>query len=340
MIHHQIFSAKTMNWRHDLYYRRKADINKKFRIGSPSPYRSLAQRLTLGCDLNWSPQHTGRAVWTKCCEEPLNSQNAQSYLDIILECATLVLNKSGRIVLLRRIKKNVKDENWFAVGLDFLIVVSGVFIGLQLGNWNEARQTHSTFLEAGDRLVAESYANLETTENFLADVDTRLTKAHDAISALRACDSDETSQQKVLDGANAIRGTATLHLRQTALSAITENDAFMSLLSKQKREHLQEFERQLNQSVSTLKWLESRPFTQHIEDSPYVNYNDLTPVPNMEGVMIRQMTIDAPLDQICVDKSFLKPFYLWERTATFQSLRARQIRGWLVERIETAKNGD
>jgi len=42
-------------------------------------------------------------------------------------------------LLLRRVTRHVKDQNWFAVGLDFLIVVIGVFIGLQAANWNEAR---------------------------------------------------------------------------------------------------------------------------------------------------------------------------------------------------------
>ena len=40
---------------------------------------------------------------------------------------------------LRRINEHVKTQNWFAVGLDFVIVVVGVFIGIQVSNWNEAR---------------------------------------------------------------------------------------------------------------------------------------------------------------------------------------------------------
>jgi hypothetical protein len=42
-------------------------------------------------------------------------------------------------MLLRRMTQHVKNQNWFAVGLDFLIVVIGVFVGLQVNNWNEAR---------------------------------------------------------------------------------------------------------------------------------------------------------------------------------------------------------
>ncbi len=36
-------------------------------------------------------------------------------------------------MLLRRVTEHVKTQNWFAVGLDFLIVVVGVYIGIQAG---------------------------------------------------------------------------------------------------------------------------------------------------------------------------------------------------------------
>ncbi|MEO0613343.1 MAG: hypothetical protein AAFY83_08525 [Pseudomonadota bacterium] len=42
-------------------------------------------------------------------------------------------------MLLRRITDHVKEQNWTAVGLDLLIVVFGVFIGIQVANWNGAR---------------------------------------------------------------------------------------------------------------------------------------------------------------------------------------------------------
>jgi hypothetical protein len=39
-------------------------------------------------------------------------------------------------MILRRLTQHVRDQNWFAVGLDFVIVVAGVFLGIQIGNWN------------------------------------------------------------------------------------------------------------------------------------------------------------------------------------------------------------
>ncbi|MEM9667694.1 MAG: DUF6090 family protein [Pseudomonadota bacterium] len=42
-------------------------------------------------------------------------------------------------MLLRRLTGHVKAQNWTAVGLDFFIVVIGVFIGIQVANWNDTR---------------------------------------------------------------------------------------------------------------------------------------------------------------------------------------------------------
>jgi hypothetical protein len=42
-------------------------------------------------------------------------------------------------MILRQITQHVKDQNWFAVALDFVIVVVGILIAFQITNWNEAR---------------------------------------------------------------------------------------------------------------------------------------------------------------------------------------------------------
>jgi len=46
-------------------------------------------------------------------------------------------------MILRRITQHVKDQNWFAVGLDFVIVVTGILIAFQITNWSEARRQAS-----------------------------------------------------------------------------------------------------------------------------------------------------------------------------------------------------
>lgn len=42
-------------------------------------------------------------------------------------------------MLLRSISRHLKEQNWFALGLDFFIVVVGILIAFQVTNWNEAK---------------------------------------------------------------------------------------------------------------------------------------------------------------------------------------------------------
>ncbi len=46
-------------------------------------------------------------------------------------------------MILRRITKHVTDQNWFAVLLDFLIVVMGIWVALMVGQWTEDQQNKS-----------------------------------------------------------------------------------------------------------------------------------------------------------------------------------------------------
>jgi len=63
-------------------------------------------------------------------------------------------------MLLRRIVEHVKDQNWTAISLDFLIVVVGVFIGIQAANWNDERRAREQRAASMDRLYSEAEASV------------------------------------------------------------------------------------------------------------------------------------------------------------------------------------
>ncbi len=72
--------------------------------------------------------------------------------------------RRGRAVLLRRISNHVNEQNWFAVGIDFVIVVVGVFIGIQVANWNAERAEFQRETDALVELRKEIEASIETTQ--------------------------------------------------------------------------------------------------------------------------------------------------------------------------------
>jgi hypothetical protein len=62
----------------------------------------------------------------------------------------------------RRVAEHAKAQNWFAVTLDFFIVVMGVFIGIEVANWNQARQDRQEERRYYGQLLVDLRADLET----------------------------------------------------------------------------------------------------------------------------------------------------------------------------------
>ncbi len=42
-------------------------------------------------------------------------------------------------MILRRLAKSLKDQNWTTILIEFVLLVGGVFLGIQAANWNERR---------------------------------------------------------------------------------------------------------------------------------------------------------------------------------------------------------
>lgn len=59
-------------------------------------------------------------------------------------------------MLLRRVTLHVRDQNWTAVFIDFVIVVVGVFVGLQVQDWNEFRKDRVEEQHVLGRLLEEA----------------------------------------------------------------------------------------------------------------------------------------------------------------------------------------
>lgn len=58
-------------------------------------------------------------------------------------------------MILRRVINHVKNQQWTAIGIDFVIVVLGVFVGIQVSNWNAERETTKKSAIFTERLKAD-----------------------------------------------------------------------------------------------------------------------------------------------------------------------------------------
>ena len=74
-------------------------------------------------------------------------------------------------MILRRLAQNLRDENWTAIFIEFVLLVLGVFLGIQVANWNEDRQDRireQEYLERLGREVAEILPEVRETAESLA----------------------------------------------------------------------------------------------------------------------------------------------------------------------------
>src|SRR5210317_368464 len=64
-------------------------------------------------------------------------------------------------MILRRLMQHVKEQNWFAVGLEVIVVIVGIFLGMQVTEWNDKQKLKSEEVYFLQRLKQEISENIE-----------------------------------------------------------------------------------------------------------------------------------------------------------------------------------
>lgn len=70
-------------------------------------------------------------------------------------------------MILRRFMSHVTDQNWFAVGLDVIVVITGIFLGMQVTDWNEERKNQYEFRLLVDRMANEAADGIRAVDDYL-----------------------------------------------------------------------------------------------------------------------------------------------------------------------------
>jgi hypothetical protein len=85
-------------------------------------------------------------------------------------------------MILSRLSKAVREQNWFAVVLEFVIVIAGVVIGFQVTAWNAARVDQARETAYIERL-RDDFVDIENTTRGGIESYTEMFEAADRIMA-------------------------------------------------------------------------------------------------------------------------------------------------------------
>lgn len=80
----------------------------------------------------------------------------------------------GDGMIIERIARFVRAQNWNAIAIEFVIVTAGVLIGIQVSNWNDARVEKARVHQQVESLGTELQGNLATIERYQRNVASQL----------------------------------------------------------------------------------------------------------------------------------------------------------------------
>ncbi|MDZ7629067.1 MAG: hypothetical protein U5J99_11775 [Parvularculaceae bacterium] len=105
-------------------------------------------------------------------------------------------------MILRRVIAHFRKQEWTAIAIDFVIVVVGVFVGIQVANWNEARQADEASRAVTARLIEDLGDEAWGFQYLLDYSDDVLTSAERALAALEGR-IDSTDEALLIDAYRA-----------------------------------------------------------------------------------------------------------------------------------------
>ncbi len=103
-------------------------------------------------------------------------------------------------MILRRITKHVKDQNWFAVVLDFFIVVAGILIAFQITNWSEAQKEDALERQYLERLRDDIALSAKQARASITSQEEKLASQRTLLEALNTCTLNDETRPDVVDG--------------------------------------------------------------------------------------------------------------------------------------------
>jgi len=221
-------------------------------------------------------------------------------------------------MILRRVIAHFRKQEWTAIGIDFVIVVVGVFVATQVTDWNNARLERAEYLRAVERLDAEISANLEIIDGTLPEVITALDNANRALDALQTCADSAENEAAVNAGLEAIRGTNGLPLRRRALTDLTTSPTLLAQQSADERQVFSDLLDYLLLFEQEARFAELHPLAERVEDNPLIRIGPSGTVTftyaGAEYTRVgRHMLLAVPVSRACNDDRLIKSFFTWTR---------------------------
>jgi len=234
-------------------------------------------------------------------------------------------------VIFRNIASALRRQDWYAVAIEFGLVVAGVLGALELDTWAQRRDDRQAYEAALDRLRGEITANLETIKLAEEEIAFELPKVRGALDALETCSDDAVTLRTVNDGLAFISGTNGLTQRDIALGELTSSPSLLALQSPAMRLRLADLLFYVEVVEREARFYELMPFENQPE-----RFSVLSPGPWREwqtrylGIDYtaerRSLSLNAPVSVACKHSDLVGTLWAWVRFQGTLPVLTRKMR--------------
>lgn len=232
-------------------------------------------------------------------------------------------------MILRRLATAIAEQNWFTVILEIVIVVVGIYLGLQASEWSQNRE---------DRRAEAVYL-----ERIAADLDTSLTRTISnqefqtrharygalVLQALRECDLQPEQRDQFASGIYLVAKHNAAAFAQASLQELLSAGRLTIIENSSLRQTLVEMLQAYDDHLFYMSDVQLRV-------SPHVNYIDSVAPIIVDsaiggGTDVTWDMLDVDFDTLCGDRRFYTAMaaslnYTWDSTDSLISWRNQLAR--------------
>lgn len=153
-------------------------------------------------------------------------------------------------MILRKFQQHVENQNWVAVGLDVIVVVVGIFLGMQLNDWNEGRKEQSEGYYYLDLLRQQLNREILRREADITGTSNRIDRIKHAASLLYADSWTDKELEEFTDQHVEVYQHELEEHRPSALRQLVEAGRIDLLRSRRMQEKLFDLDQEYKDAIS------------------------------------------------------------------------------------------
>jgi hypothetical protein len=229
-------------------------------------------------------------------------------------------------MILRRVMQHVRDQDWTAIAIDFVIVVIGVFVGIQVSNWNATMIERREARASMQQLESDLRLSIELTRGGMEFMAQNAEYADLVFERLRACELPDRDRDAFASGLYRLGKITSARFVRTTFDELRDSGRLRLIGNPALREQLDEAARRQEAHEVVFRLIAARM-------DPHMAYIDSQVIYDIDSAVggdadIGRDQLDIDFAAACKDRRFLAAVgaarnYTYDNIADVRRLQRR-----------------